>query len=273
MNKWNIGGKIVLRILAVGDIVGRPGRKILSEMLPRIKREHKIDFCIANGENAATGNGITSKITKDLYNYGVDAITLGNHTWAKKEIYNFIDDDEFIVRPANFSDKFPGRGSTIVYKGSSRIGIVNICGRVYIENELDCPFKAVDKELEELKKETDLIIVDFHAETTSEKIAMGWYLDGRVSVMFGTHNHVQTADERILPNGTGFITDIGMTGPYNSVLGIDKDVIIKRFTSEETTKFRIADGDIQFNGAVFDIDEASCKCTAIEKVKYVMKNF
>lgn len=260
-----------MKVLAVGDIVSRPGRKILKELLPRIKREHNIDFCIANGENAATGNGITSKITNEIYSYGVDVITLGNHTWSKKEISDFIDNDDCMVRPANFDEKLPGKGSTIFYKGSTKLGVINACGKIYL-GEHACPFKAVDKEIEKLKEQTNIIIIDFHAEVTSEKIAMGWYVDGRVSAMFGTHTHVQTADERILPNGTGYITDVGMTGPYDGILGIDKDIIINRFIGEDYGKFKIAEGEMQLNGIVFEIDDKSGKTTSIERVRYYLKN-
>lgn len=259
-----------MRILSVGDVVGRPGRRILREMLSNIKRELKIDVCIVNGENAATGNGITAKVARELYSYGADLITLGNHTWSNNAVHDFIDDDECIVRPANFESNLPGKGSTIFYKSSSKIGVINLCGRVYLDS-VQCPFETALNEIEKLKDYTNIIIVDFHAEATSEKIAMGWYLDGKVSTVFGTHTHVQTADERILPNGTGFITDLGMTGPYNSVIGIDKDVIIKRFTTSETAKFSIPEGDMQLNGAYFDIDEKSGKCINVERVRYFLK--
>ncbi|HCT63863.1 MAG TPA: TIGR00282 family metallophosphoesterase [Lachnospiraceae bacterium] len=259
-----------MRILAVGDVVGRPGRRILREMLSNIKRELKIDICIVNGENAATGNGITEKVAREIYSFGADIITLGNHTWSNNAVYNFIDGDECIVRPANFASGLPGKGSTIFYMGSSKVGVINLCGRVYLE-AAQCPFESALSEIEKLKDYTDIIIVDFHAEATSEKIAMGWYLDGKVSAVFGTHTHVQTADERILPNGTGFITDIGMTGPYNSVIGIDKDVIIKRFTTEEHAKFLIPEGDMQLNGVYFEIDEKSGKCVRLERIRYFLK--
>lgn len=261
-----------MHILAIGDIVGRPGRKILRHKLSRIKRDLQVDICIVNGENAATGNGITSKITKELYSYGVDIITLGNHTWAKKDIIQFIDNEDSIIRPANFPDNMPGKGSTIFYQGSKKVGVINLCGRTYFDNDLNlqCPFRVADVEIEKVKQYADIILVDFHAEATSEKIALGWYLDGKVSAVFGTHTHVQTADERILPNKTGYITDIGMTGPYNSVLGIDKDVVIKKFTTSETAKFQIADGDIQLNGVLFDIDEKG-KCNKVSRINYILE--
>lgn len=260
-------------ILAIGDIVGRPGRKILKEMLPKIKKELNIDICIVNGENAATGNGITYKIVHELYSYGVDIITMGNHTWSKKQIFEFIDNEECLIRPANYPSNMPGKGSAIFYKGNKKIGVVNICGRTYFNNmqyEISCPFLTADEEIEELKKNTDIILVDFHAEATSEKVAMGWYLDGRVSAVYGTHTHVQTADERILPNGTGYITDIGMTGPYDSVLGLRKEVIINRFISEEHGKFQIADGDMQLNGICMKLDDDG-KCEWIKRVRYFMQ--
>lgn len=262
-----------MRILAIGDIVSRPGRKILKQFLPRIKRELQIDICIANGENAATGNGITHKITKELYSYGVDAITMGNHTFAKKQVNEFIDSEECMVRPANYPSELPGKGSIMIYKGNMKVGIINLCGRIYLESKIEvaCPFTVADEEIQKLKKYTNVIVVDFHAEATSEKVAMGWYLDGRVSAVFGTHTHVQTADERILPNGTGYITDIGMTGPYNSVLGIDKDVVIEKFITSNSAKFNIGDGDMQLNGIYLEIDENNGKCTKIDRVRRYLK--
>ena len=261
-------------ILAIGDVVGRPGRKILKEMLPKIKRDNNIDICIVNGENSATGNGITSKITKELFSYGVDIITLGNHAYAKKEINEYIDNEDSLIRPANFPSDYPGKGSTIFYKGNIKVGVINLCGKVYFDRPeitLDCPFSIAEKEIEKLKEYTNVILVDIHAEATSEKLALGWYLDGKVSAVFGTHTHVQTADERILPNGTGIITDIGMTGPYNSVLGIETQMVINRFLNIEPAKFVISQGDMQLNGVMFEIDKVSGKCTKIERIRYFMK--
>lgn len=271
---YNFEEEIFLQILAIGDIVGRPGRKILRNMLAGIRRELNVDICIANAENAATGNGLTSKVMRELYSYGIDILTLGNHTWSKKEIFDFLDNEDSIVRPSNYSDDMPGKGSTIFYRGSIKIGIINACGRTFYENskyELSCPFISVEKEIEKIKEYTNIILVDFHAEATSEKIAMGWFLDGRVSTVFGTHTHVQTADERILPNGTGYITDIGMTGPYDSVLGIEKELIIKRFITDEPVKFVIAEGTMQINGILLNIDDNSGKCVEIKRIMYMMK--
>lgn len=259
-----------MNILAIGDVVGRPGRKILQVLLPKIKKEYNIDVCIANGENSATGNGITSKVMKELYSYGIDIITLGNHTYAKKEINDFIDKEDSMIRPANFPKDYAGKGSTVFYKGGIKVGIINLCGRVYFDRpeiKLECPFVTADEEIEKLKEYTNVILVDIHAEATSEKLAMGWYLDGRVSTVFGTHTHVQTADERILPNGTGIITDLGMTGPYNSVLGIETEVVINRFLGREPSKFKISEGDMQLNAVLFEIDNASGKCVRVERIR------
>lgn len=254
-----------MKLLAIGDIIGNPGRKIVKELLPQIRKEQKIDCVLANGENAAGGIGITHAVAEELYAYGVDVITLGNHVWAKKDIVNFINEDSRIIRPANMPNILPGRGSTIINLFNTRVGVINLLGRVYMD-PIDSPFSAAVKEIENLKNEADIIIVDFHAEATSEKLAMGWFLDGKVSVVFGTHTHVQTADERILPNGTGYISDLGMTGPRDSIIGVDKETIIKKFTTLMPDKFEVAKGDTQFNAVVFDIDEKSGKVRQIDRI-------
>ncbi|MGM9571982.1 MAG: YmdB family metallophosphoesterase, partial [bacterium] len=187
-----------MNILMIGDISGKPGRMLIRELLPGLKREFKVDFVIANGENAASGSGITRETANELFLNGVDILTMGNHTWDKKEIFHFIDQDERIVRPLNYPPGTPGQGSAIIDLFGHRIGIINLLGRAFLP-PIDCPFRAIDHELEKMKKETNIILVDFHAETTSEKIALGWYLDGRVSAVAGTHTHVQTADETVLP--------------------------------------------------------------------------
>ena len=254
-----------LNLLVIGDIVGNPGRKVVKELLPKLRKDYLVDMVIANGENAAGGFGITYTVAQELYSYGVDVITMGNHVWSKKEIMSFIDEDTRIVRPANFPDQLPGRGSTIIELFNHKVGVINLIGRVFMD-PADSPFNSALKEIEKIKDEADIIIVDFHAEATSEKLAMGWFLDGKVNVVFGTHTHIQTADERILPKGTGYITDLGMTGPYNSILGVEKDIIVKKFVTQVPEKFEIAKGEAQLNGVVFEIDDKSRNVVSIKRI-------
>lgn len=258
-----------MRILFIGDIVGNPGRKVSKQLIKSLKKEMSIDFCVANCENAAGGSGITYVVAQELYKYGIDAITLGNHTWSKREVVNFIDSDSRIVRPANYPADLPGRGSAIINGENNKIGIVNVMGRVYMDS-IDCPFKAADKEIQYLKSFVKVILVDMHAEATSEKSALAWYLDGRVSCVLGTHTHVQTADERILPCGTAYITDVGMTGPYDGVLGVDRDIIIQKFLTHMPRRFQVAKGTVQFNAVVLDIDETTGKTVDIKRVSRVL---
>jgi len=258
-----------LRILFIGDIVGNPGRRVSKMLVKTIRNEFNIDFCIANGENAAGGNGITYPIAQELYEMGIDAITLGNHTWSKKEITNFIDTDEKIVRPANYPPGLPGKGSAVIRGRSGEIGVINLIGRVYMDSA-DCPFRAADKEIQYLKKHVKIVIVDIHAEATSEKAALAWYVDGRVSCVFGTHTHVQTSDERIFPCGTGFITDVGMTGPYEGVLGVDRDIIIQRFLTGIPARFEIAKGCTQFNAVFAEIDDKTGRTLKIERLSRII---
>jgi len=254
-----------LKILFVGDIVGNSGRKMAKSTVKTYKEKGLFDCCIANAENAAGGKGITHAITKELFESGVDIITLGNHTFAKKEIKTFLDDEYGIIRPANFPSGVPGKGSVIFEGEYGNIGIINLMGRIYMES-IDCPFKAADREIEYLRSFTNLIIIDMHAEATSEKCALAWYVDGRVSCVIGTHTHVQTSDERILPCGTGFITDVGMTGPYEGIIGVDKDIIVNKFITHMPAKFEIAKGAVQFNGIIVDIDEKSGKTISMERI-------
>jgi len=252
-----------MNILCIGDIVGKPGRDFINKNLQKLKTEYKVDFVIANGENCAHGVGITRNTYDELVYAGVDVITLGNHTWAKKEVIELLEDKKNIIRPANFPSNNPGWGYTIVEHIGKKIAVVNLCGRVYMES-YDCPFAKADEILEKIKDNADIIIVDFHAEATSEKLALGWYLDGRVTAVFGTHTHVQTSDERLLPKGTGYITDLGMTGPYNSILGVDKDIIIKKFISMMPSKFEVAEGSAVFNAVLLELDEN--KLTSIKRL-------
>lgn len=258
-----------MKVLFIGDIVGNPGRKIVNKNLQSIRREYNIDICVANGENSAGGNGITYYIANELYNAGIDVITLGNHTWSKKEIMSFIDNEARIVRPANYPEGVPGKGSTIITIKNKTIGIINIIGRVYMDNA-DCPFKVVEKEIDYLKSFTNVIFVDFHAEATSEKNAMGWFLNGKASCMVGTHTHVQTADERILYNGTAYITDVGMTGPSDGVIGIDRSIIVQKFLTSMPARYEVAKGKVQFNAVVVDIDESTGKANSIKRINKVI---
>lgn len=247
-----------MNILCIGDIVGKPGRNFINTRLPKLIEEYKVDFVVANGENCAHGVGITKNTYDELVYAGVDVITLGNHTWAKREVLEFIEDKTNLIRPANFPTNNPGRGYTIVEKAGKRIAVINLVGRVYMES-YDCPFRKVDEILASIENLADIIIVDFHAEATSEKLAMGWYLDGKVTAVFGTHTHVQTSDERLMPQGTAYITDVGMTGPYNSVLGVDKDIIIKKFITLMPGKFDVADGKAIFTALLFEADNKKAK--------------
>ena len=253
-----------MRILFIGDIVGRPGREYLTNNLGRIKREYKVDVCIANGENASHGKGITLNSAETLNMCGVDVITLGNH-WTGRDMTDTFDDFKDMVRPANFPASHPGEGSVVYDCGRTAIGVVNVQGRVYMD-PLDSPFEAADREIDKIKKECNVIIVDFHAEATSEKAAMAYYLDGRVSAVLGTHTHVQTADEKILKGGTAFISDVGMTGVYDSILGVRSEIIVDRFAKLKPGKFELAEGGVQFNGVVMDIDEKTGKAISIERI-------
>jgi metallophosphoesterase (TIGR00282 family) len=255
-----------MRILFIGDIVGAPGREMVTKHLAGLVEQHRVDLVIINGENSAAGFGITPKIADELLALGADVITGGNHSWDKKEILEYIANEPRLLRPANFP-KSPGRG---LYVGASRGGIryavLNLQGRVFM-TQLDCPFRTADAELEKIPPEVKIIFVDMHAEATSEKQAMGWYLDGRVSVVVGTHTHVATADERVLPNGTAYITDVGMTGPHESVIGMDRGAMVKRFLDSMPTKFEVAIADVRINGILADVDESTGRTRSIVRVR------
>lgn len=248
-----------MRILCIGDVVGSVGCAFLRSKLPAIKKFEGIDFVICNGENSSDGNGITPASAQYLFDSGVDAVTLGNHTFRRREFYDYLEENIFIARPANFPENTtPGRGIINVDTGRRIISVINIMGTSYMDNNLDCAFACVDKMLE--MAEGNIIIVDFHAEATGEKRAMGYYLDGRVSAMFGTHTHVQTSDAQVLPNGTGYITDVGMTGTIHSVLGVKSDIIINKFKSKLPARFDLASGECKMECVIFDIDEKTGKC-------------
>lgn len=254
-----------MRILLIGDIVGRAGRKAMKETLTTIRQELKLDMIVANGENAAGGNGITGEIAKDLFGFGVDVITSGNHIWDKKEIIPYIDREPRLLRPANFPSGTPGKGVGVYDINGIKVGIINLSGRVYLPS-LDCPFRAADELINSICQQTNIILVDFHAEATSEKVALSWYLDGRVSAVVGTHTHIQTADERVLPGGTAYITDIGMTGPRNSVIGVKVDLVLQKFTTQMPVRFEVAEGPYQFNAVVIEVDNQTGKAVSIDRI-------
>lgn len=254
-----------MKILAIGDIVGRVGRDSVMYYLEKHSREY--DLVIANGENASHGNGMTRGVYQELCGYGIHGFTMGNHTWGAKEISALMKYNENIIRPANFDKSCPGRGSMLLETaGGATVGVINLIGRVYMPDFADSPFAAAEREIEKLSKKTDIILVDFHAEATSEKKAMGFFLDGKVSAVFGTHTHVQTADEIVLPGRTGYITDLGMTGVYHSVLGMDKNIIVNRFINGMPAKFEIASGKGEFCGCEFEIDENTGKTIAVRRI-------
>ncbi|MGA2518192.1 MAG: TIGR00282 family metallophosphoesterase [Thermodesulfobacteriota bacterium] len=256
-----------MRILFIGDIVGKAGRQAIEGILRKVIADHKIDFTIANGENAAGGMGITPPIAVEILDQGVDVLTSGNHIWAKKEIFPFLDEELRILRPANYPPGAPGRGSGIFHSAKGqKLGVLNLEGRVFMKN-LDCPFRVGEKEVERLSRETKIILVDFHAEATSEKMAMGWFLNGKVSAVLGTHTHVQTSDERILEDGTAYISDVGMTGPLASVIGIRKEVALERLLTQIPWKFDVATEEIQLQGVVIDVDPQTGRSKDIKRIK------
>lgn len=254
-----------MRILMIGDIVGRAGRKAVKETLTTIRQELKLDMIVANGENAAGGNGITGEIARDLFGFGVDVITSGNHIWDKKEIIPYIDREPRLLRPANYPPGTPGKGVGVYKINGINVGIINLSGRVYLPS-MDCPFRMADELINSICQQTNIILVDFHAEATSEKVALGWHLDGRVSAVVGTHTHIQTADERVLPGGTAYITDMGMTGPYNSVIGVKVDLVLQKFTTQMPVRFEVAEGPYQFNAVVIEVDDETGKAESIDRI-------
>lgn len=255
-----------MNLLFLGDIVGRPGRACLQDMLEKIKSNYQIQVVIANGENAAGGNGMTRKVYDEIRSYGVDIVTSGNHIWDKREVLDFIDGEPRLLRPVNYPQKTPGRGFGVFKTPGGPLGVINLAGNVFMPN-LDCPFAAVEACLEEVSREARMILVDFHAETTSEKIAMGWFLDGRVSALVGTHTHVQTVDERILPGGTAYITDAGMTGALNGVIGVRKDIVLEKFCTKMPVRFEVETKEpYQLNGVVVRVDPATGSALSIERL-------
>ena len=256
-----------MKALFIGDIVGEPGRNATRKLVPELREKESIDIVIANAENAAGGSGITPQIAEELLSYKVDVITSGDHIWKRKEVVELLDTEKRVIRPLNYPEGVPGSGSAIIeIKGGVKIGVINLVGRVFMQ-AVECPFKTSREEIEKIKKVTPNIFIDMHAEATSEKIALGWYLDGLVTGLFGTHTHVQTADEKILPEGSAYITDTGMTGPFDSVIGRRKEEILTRFVTQMPTRFQMAEDDIWLNGVIVDFDEKSGKARSIVRIK------
>lgn len=256
-----------MKVLFIGDIVGRPGRVAVKACLPLYR--DSVDIVIANGENASGGVGITFETLDELLALGIDLITLGNHVWDKKEIFEFIADTDRVIRPLNYPGTPPGRGYTVLSTASGEsLGVINACGRVFSTALLDDPFRAVDKAVAKIREQTKAIVVDFHAEATSEKAAIGHYLDGRVSAVLGTHTHVRTADAMILKGGTAYISDVGMTGPSDSVIGMRKDIIIQRFLTQLPSRFEVASGTWRFDAVLLDIEADSGRCLSINSFSH-----
>ena len=256
-----------MKILFIGDIVGSPGREAVKKLMPQLKKEYQLNFVIANAENAAGGSGITAKVAAELFDSGVNVLTSGDHIWKKPEIFEIIDKEERILRPINFPEGVPGRGKAIFKADDGmKIGVISVQGRVFME-ALECPFRRSRGAQEELSSQAKVIVVDIHAEATSEKIALGWYLDGKVSAVLGTHTHVQTADEKILPAGTAYITDVGMTGAVDSVIGRRIEDVLQRFLTSIPTRFEVAQENVQLQGVVLDIDEHTGKANSIVRIQ------
>ena len=261
-----------MRILILGDVVGRPGRRAIRELVPPFVKVEGIDLVVANAENAAGGMGVDVKSAGELFSGGVHVLTSGNHIWKKKEIYPYLEQNPNLIRPGNYPDGAPGRG-WVEWQNQQglRAHIINVQGRVFMPSNVDDPFRCVDSIMREHGHYSPVVIVDMHAETTSEKCAMGWFLDGRASVVYGTHTHVQTADERILPSGTAYITDLGMCGPIDSVIGIQKESVIEGFLSQLPRKFDVAKGDVVLQGIVLEVDERTGKARDIRRLRIPWK--
>jgi metallophosphoesterase (TIGR00282 family) len=256
----------MLRLLFLGDIIGEPGRRAVIEMLPALKSARGIDFVVANGENAAAGRGITPKLAIDLLRCGVAVITTGDHVWDQKEVVSFIETEPRLLRPINYPEGTPGGGSIILDTAKGKVGVINVQGRTFMLPALENPFRCVWAEVEQIRTQTPIIFVDVHAETTSEKIALGRFLDGKVSAVAGTHTHVQTADDQIFPGGTAFICDAGMCGPTESVLGREIQPIVQRFYSSMPINFPVAKGEVKLHGLMVDIDEESGRALSVQRI-------
>jgi 2',3'-cyclic-nucleotide 2'-phosphodiesterase len=253
-------------VLCVGDVFGEPGRRAIQTLLPKIRKQHEVDLAVVNVENAASGAGVTPPIAKAFLEQGVDVMTSGNHIWDKREILEYIVKENLLLRPANYPPGTPGAGSIVVKAGPHKVAVLNVMGRVFLP-QLDCPFRKSDEEVARLSQETPIIIVDAHCEATSESQALGWYLDGRVSAVVGTHRHVQTADERLLPKGTAYITDLGMTGPTESIIGVDPEIALSRFLTQMPNRFEPAKGPAALHGAIIRIDPETGRALSIERLR------
>jgi len=261
-----------MNILFIGDVVGKPGREAIKSLLPGLKKEFSLDFVVVNAENAAGGSGITAKVAQELFDCPVDVLTSGDHIWKKKEIFELIKTERRILRPNNFPATAPGAGYGIFTTAKNqKVGVISVLGRVFMDT-LECPFKTTLAAVEAITKETNIILVDIHAEATSEKVALGWYLQGKVSAVLGTHTHIQTADERILPEGTAYLTDAGMTGPYDSVIGRKVENVMERFLTHVPVRFEVAEGNVQLCGAVMEIDERTGHAQKITRIQRKLSN-
>jgi hypothetical protein len=261
------GEGTAINVLFIGDIVGSTGRRAVREVLPVLRDKYRPHLVIANGENAAAGRGITAKIARELFDLGIHGLTMGNHTWDNKEIFEFIDDEPRIVRPANYAPGNPGRGCTIIKNGKYELGIINLIGRTFLP-PFDDPFRTADRILEEWNGRVRHVLVDVHAEATSEKISLGWHLDGRVSAVVGTHTHVQTHDERILPGGTAYVTDVGMVGARDSVIGMEIESVVRKFRTQMPVRFVPAEGKWQFNAVFIELDDETGGARSIRLIRH-----
>ena len=260
-----------MRALLIGDVIGRPGRVAVERFVIRLREELGLDFVLVNCENAAGGAGVTPTVADELFRSGVDVLSSGNHVWRKKEALDLLKLDHRVLRPANYPEMAPGSGATVITTLSGhKVGVLNVQGRVFMDPVVACPFRTAEREVERLRLTTSMIIVDMHAEATSEKVALGWFLDGKVSCVFGTHTHIPTADERLLPKGTAFPTDVGMTGPYDSVIGRQTEQILERFLSGIPVKSEVAQGNVQLHGLLVDIDPVSGHATHVERLTRVL---
>ncbi|GGG11765.1 TIGR00282 family metallophosphoesterase [Paenibacillus abyssi] len=261
-----------MKVMFIGDIVGNVGRGALKQVLPALRTKYIPHIIIANGENAAAGRGITASIAREFFEWGVHGITMGNHTWDNKDIFDWIDEEDRLVRPANYVAEAPGQGAAVIKANGKELGILNLQGRTFLP-PIDCPFRKADELLEELKKKTKCVLVDFHAEATSEKIAMGWYLDGRASIVVGTHTHVQTNDDTILPQGTAYLTDVGMVGSKEGVLGMERKAVEYRFLTQMPVRFVVDEGKWQFHAVVVDLDESTGSARSITKIRWTEEDW
>lgn len=255
-----------MKIFLVGDVIGEPGRKALTQHLPEVRERHGFDYLVVNVENLAGGFGVTAPTCREIVNLGADVLTSGNHIWDKRDVFDLIPAEPRLLRPHNYPPGCPGTGLHIgTASDGTRIAVLNLQGRVFMP-PIDCPFRSADQVLEEIRGRVDIVVVDLHAEATSEKVAMGWHLDGRVAAVVGTHTHVQTADERVLPGGTAYLTDLGMTGPYDSVIGVDTQAVLRRFLNALPARFETAKGNLRLCGAVVDVDSATGRARSIVRV-------